>query len=513
MRPRLRTAAAVAHALGLVLLLLAAAMLVTGFVGWLLGEPAALLARAFGAPALATATVGALTWWRTEAVRLDEVQAMLVCGLAWILASVIGAVPLCVLLDSTLLDASFEMVSGFTTTGITLLEGLDAMPASVLLWRALSQWIGGVGILSLFVAVTRSPALAHRFGGTEAHKIRASRPVPGPFRTLQLFALVYLGLTILVALGLLLGGVGWFDAITHALTTMSTGGFSTHDASVGYWRDPDLSGVSPRWIEWVVIAGMAAGGTSFVIHYRLARGEVRALWDGVEIRVWFGLLIAVLGLLVFEQWQRGTGMFAADGLVTTHAAGPGWAARIEAGVRTSLFTTLAIATTTGFATVDIAGPFFASTAKALFLLLMIFGACVGSTSGGFKLARVVLLAKIMTRELRRLTLPQGATTPVVIEHHAVDQAELARVVGLAIAWLGLLALGTLLTTLLSAHDGWQAFSGVSSALNNIGPCYITIPEMRALDPAVKLTWMVAMLAGRLEILPLVVLLSPRAWTR
>jgi trk system potassium uptake protein TrkH len=513
MRSRLRTIATVGHALGLVLLVLAAAMVVTGLIAWALGEAPRPLARGFGAPALALVVVGVLAWRLTEAKPLDEVQAMLVCGLAWILASLVGAVPLVVLLEVGMLDASFEMVSGFTTTGITLFVGLDALPDSVLLWRAVSQWIGGVGILSLFVALTRSTALAHRLGGTEAHKIRAARPVPGPLRTLQLFVLIYFGFTAVVAFGLLACGVGAFDAITHAFTTMSTGGFSTHDASIAYYRDEALVGVHPRAIEWVVIAGMAAGGTSFVVHYRLARGDLRALVDGTEIRAWIGLLLGVLALLVFEQWRRRSGMFAADALTTTYAAGPSWPARIEAGVRTSLFTVLAVVTTTGYATVDIAGPFFDATAKTLFLGLMIIGGCVGSTSGGFKLTRVVLLLKLMTRELRRLILPHAAVTPVVVDRHLVDPAELARVVGLAVAWLCVLGLGTLLTTLLSNHDGWQAFSGVTSALNNIGPCYITIEDLAALHPAIKLTWMLAMLAGRLEVLPLIVLFSPRAWTR
>lgn len=528
MRSRLRTTAAVAHALALVLLLLAAAMLSTGLFAWALGEPAGPLALGFGAPALVTAAVAGLLWWRLEAKLLDEVQAMLVCSLAWILVSMIGAVPLMVLLDASFLDASFEMVSGFTTTGITLLVGLDELPTSVLLWRALSQWVGGVGILSLFVALTHSTSLAHRLGGTEAHKIHASRPVPGPFRTLQLFVLIYLGITIFVTLGLLVGGLGWFDAITHAFTTVSTGGFSTHDASIAHYRHTGLHtglhaglhaagdtglALRPRLIEWVVIVGMAAGGTSFLVHYRLARGDLRALWDGQEMRAWIGLIAAVLVLLLLEQWHRETGMFAADGLATTHAAGPGWGSRIEAGLRTSLFTILSIATTTGYATVDIASPFFASTAKTLFLILMVFGGCVGSTSGGFKITRVVLLAKLMGRELRRLVMPRAAATPVVVDHQLVDERELGRVVGLAVAWLCVLGFGTLLTTMLSPHDGWQAFSGITSALNNIGPSYITIPQIQALDPTVKITWMLAMLAGRLEILPLVVLFSARAWTR
>lgn len=513
MRQRLRTVSAVAHALGLVFVALALAMFATALVAWLSGEAARALLLGFGLPGLATGIAGLLMWRLTTVEQLDAVEAMLVCALGWILASAVGAVPLMVILDASWIDASFEVVSGFTTTGITMFTGLDSMPRSVLLWRALTQWIGGVGILSLFVAVTRSHALAHRLGATEAHKIRASRPVPGPLRTLQFFALIYLALTVLVALGLLLGGVGWFDAITHAFTTMSTGGFSTHDASIAHWRDPELEGLRPRLIEWVIIAGMAAGGTSFLVHFRLARGELRALWDGAEIRTWIGFLLAVLALLIFEQWLRGAGMFAepARAVELTHAFGPGWGARIEAGVRTTLFEVLAIATTTGYATADISTEFWGSTARTLFLLLMCVGGCVGSTSGGFKLTRVILLFQIMNRELRRLVLPRAAEVPVVLDHTIIRQDELNRVTALATAWVGILALGTLLTTLLSPHSGWQAFSGINSALNNIGPCYLTIPEMAALSPAVKLTWMLAMLVGRLEVLPLAVLFSPRAW--
>lgn len=512
MRPRLRTLATVAHALGLVLLVLAGALLVTGVVAALLGEALGPLALAFGLPALITAGAGAGMWARIPSRPLDEVQAMLVCTAAWLLASAIGAAPLMVLLDASFVDASFEMVSGFTTTGITVFSGLDTMPASVLLWRALSQWIGGVGILSLFVALTQSSALAHRLGGTEAHKIRSSRSVPGPLRTLQLFVYLYVGFTVLVALGLLAAGMSWFDAITHAFTTLSTGGFSTHDASIAYYREPGVD-VNVRAVEWILIAGMAAGGTSFVVHYRLVCREWRALWDGSEVRLWIGLIVGVVALLVFEQWHEGVGMFADDALVTTHAANAGGLARAEAGLRTSLFTTLAIVTTTGYATVDIASPFFAHTAKTLFLILMLFGGCVGSTTGGFKLTRVILLVKVMVRELRRLVLPSAAQTPVVLDRRVVGVPELGRVTALAVAWMCMLAFGTVLTTMLSDHDGWQALSGISSALNNIGPCYISIPEIQQLPWAVKLTWMVAMLAGRLEVLPLFVFMSVRAWTR
>ncbi|NVB36629.1 TrkH family potassium uptake protein [Pseudenhygromyxa sp. WMMC2535] len=513
MRPHQRTLSAVGHALGVLLVILAVAMALVGLVSWAVGEAPGLLARAFGVPAAGAALVGGLSWWRTQIRTLDAVEAMLVCALGWIVLSIVGALPLVVLLDASWIDASFEVVSGFTTTGITVFTGLDALPRSAILWRALTQWIGGVGILSLFVALTRSPSLAHRLGPTEAHKIQASRPVPGPLRTLQFFALIYVGLTILVALGLRLGGVGWFDAITHAFTTLSTGGFSGHDASVAHWRAPEqiAAGARPVVIEWVIIAGMAAGGTSFVVHFRLARGEWRALGDGAEIRAWIGLLLGALLVLLGEQWLRGTGMFAADALETTHALGEGWLARAEAGVRTTLFQVLAIATTTGYATADIATPFWGSTARVLFLVLMCVGGCVGSTSGGFKVTRILLLLGLMRRELRRTILPRGAALPVVLDRSPVEAGELGRVGGLAVAWVVLLIVGTLVTTLCSPHAGWAAFSGVASALNNIGPCYMNIPEVAGLPPGVKGVWMLAMLVGRLEVLPLAVLFSARAW--
>ncbi|MCB1914090.1 MAG: TrkH family potassium uptake protein, partial [Rhodocyclaceae bacterium] len=166
---------------------------------------------------------------------------------------------------------------------------------ATLLWRALTQWVGGLGILTLFLALIREQPGLHALAGAEAHKIRSPRPEPGVLHTLRILWAIYLGLTAFVAVGLLVGGVGPFDAICHALTTVSTGGFSTHDASIAYYAAADVG--SPRLVEYVVILGMLAGGTSFLVHYQLLRGRVRALWALPETRWWWLIVFGGMALV------------------------------------------------------------------------------------------------------------------------------------------------------------------------------------------------------------------------
>ncbi len=483
--------------MGGLLLALAALLVLPAIVGLVSGEGLPIVAAAFGTPILLSATSGGLLRWRGTAASLDPVRAMLLCGVAWVVLSIFGALPLIIVLGMPAVDALFEIVSGFTTTGITLLTGLDSLPASVLAWRALTQWCGGLGILSLFMLVMGdgTPGLAN----AEAHKIESGRPHPGLIHSLRTLWGIYTGFTAAVAVGLLAAGLSPFDAFTHALTTLSTGGFSTHDDSIAWFHDTPARA---RMVDWVIIAGMLAGGTSFLVHARALRGDWRAWWDGVEVRAWLAILgIAWLGLVI-EQHLTGRGVFA---------RGPLDAAAIEELIRTNLFQVLAIATTTGFGTEDIGSSWFGPASQLLFLALMFVGGCVGSTGGGFKVLRVVLLGRLFDRTIAREILPRRALHHVVLDGRVVPDDELHRVAGLFFAWTVLILLGGMLTALSSGHDALASVSGLFSALNNIGPCYIPVAELPELPDATKLTWIAAMLLGRLEIVPIALLMSRRAW--
>jgi len=493
----METVLAVGHTMGALLYALGAVLLVPLAVGLIAGEPHRPLLVGFGSTALGSVVLGFLLRLGPKPRPLAEVRAMLVCGLAWIVLSAIGAVPLWLLVSTSYLDAVFEMVSGFTTTGITMYAGLEEMPASVMFWRNWTQWFGGLGILTMYMVLTGQPA--HVLAGAEAHKIAAARPRPGLANTLRVLWTVYLGLSVFVLLGLLLGGVGPFEAMNHAFTTVSTGGFSTRDESIAFYR---RDGYSPAVIEWVVILGMLGGGTSFLVHYQTLKGSPSAWWRSSEARVWLLLLAGFLGLLIVEQAVTGSGMFATDGLTV---------AGFEHGIRTNLFQVLAILTTTGYATQDIASPYYGAAAHLLFLAMMLIGGCVGSTSGGIKVLRIVLLAKVFGRVVAGIVAPRGAIDEVVLDGRIVPSSEVRRVAGLFFVWLALMGVGGLVTALATHHDALASVSGMFSALNNIGPCYIPTPAMAELPAVVKVVYMLGMLAGRLEILPIALLFSPSAW--
>jgi len=422
---------------------------------------------------------------------LDDRGGFLVCSLAWLLVSAFGAMPLWLGVPMPYLDAYFEAVSGFTTTGITMLVGLDHLPRSLLFWRAVMQWIGGLGILALFLALAHGAVGGHRLFGAESHKIASGRPTPSLARTLRALWLIYGGLTLLVAVLLRLSGMSVFDAVAHAFTALSTGGYSPYDASIVHYREAGYAHY--RTIEWVLIFGMTAGGTNFLVHYRVVTGRVRALWDSFEVRLWWSIIAGSVALILLNR-------FTAFGSVPDRDA-----------VRDAVFQVTAIVTTTGFGTRDIGAAYYPALARQLFLVLMIVGGCVGSTGGGIKVLRIGILWKMMTRQVCRVVLGRRAVVPVVVDGHSVEVEELRRIGALFFAWCFLLVLGSGVTALFTQLGPLEAASGMFSALGNIGPCYIPVAQNAALHPAVKIVWIVGMLAGRLEIIPVLMLFRRRAW--
>jgi len=442
-------------------------------------------------PAVVAIAAGAALKRNLKFPPLDNRRAMILCALGWIVVSAVGAVPFCLGIGMGVLDAYFETVSGFTTTGITMLRGLDEMPMSILFWRSFLQWLGGLGILTFFLAILYTGGSAQRLFGAESHKVFARRPVPNLARSLRILWLIYIVFTVVIAIALLLEGLTAFDAVMHSMTTLSTGGYSPHDVSVGYYRQAGFA--CATLIEYTIIAGMLVGGINFFVHYRVLRGGIAALWDSLEIRLWWALLLVATGLVMLDRYCHG----AAGGLHDTF--------------RGSLFQVVSIATTTGFATEDIASGVFPAAAKQVFLVLMIVGGCVGSTSGGLKVLRIGVLMKMVSRQVRKLIYGPASIQPVVVDGERVETEELRRVAALLFMWVVLLIVGSLVTALLSSHGAMESASGMFSALGNIGPCYIATPEMAALHPVIKIVYILGMLAGRLEILPLLLLVSRRTW--
>ena len=436
--------------------------------------------------------------------KIDGTASMLICGLGWIFISALGAIPYVLIIKASYLDAFFEAVSGFTTTGITVFSGLDSMPPSLIFWRSLTQWVGGLGILSLFIFIVYQSGGTHHIYSAESHKISSSRPRPGLFNTLRVLWSIYLLYTLMATILYFIEGMGLFDAVNHAFTTLSTGGFSPHDASIGYYAANGYKHY--KLIEYTVTFFMLLGGINFLIHFRILQGDFKALIDNVEIKYWWKLLFFFTGIIMLEHLYK-TGWLAQlfQGQISDVGA------KIESTFRYTVFQIVSVITTAGYGTKDIGGSFFPALARQLFLVMMVIGGCVGSTGGGIKVMRVVTLKKLLSRELFKIWSPQNASDKLVIDGNIVPDDEIHRMSSLFFYWMVLLVIGGGVTAFVTHLSGWQAFSGMFSALGNIGPSYISVSEMIDIHPVAKLTYIMGMLLGRLEIIPILLIFTKKAW--
>ena len=507
MRNRFQRISCIFHFMGGLLLILGVILLfplITAFIYWGQKGDSWITVAAFVITAAISFSFGLILRKRSRPEKLDTTGSMLMCAVGWLFVSAVGALPFVIANGSNYLDACFEAMSGFTTTGITLFSGLDEMPRSILFWRALSQWLGGVGILSFFLAVTFQAGSAHHIFGAESHKISSGRPAPGLFNTLRILWAIYAVFTLLAAAVLVLERMPIFDAVCHALSTLSTGGFSPHDSSIEFYR---LEGhPNYRLIEYTLAFLMMLGGINFLIHYRVLTRDFKALWDNIEIRYWWWL-IAAFTIIIMVERLHSTGVIRS--LFTRGTAVS--LGEIERSFRYSVFQVISILTTTGFGTKNIGSDFFGALSKQLFLVMMVIGGCVGSTSGGFKVLRVAILNRLMFRELFKLRVSTKASAGLIIDKRTVPEDEVYRVAALFFTWMVLVLVGGGITALFSNQDPWESFSGMFSAMGNIGPCYISAEDMIHMHPVVKLTYIFGMLAGRLEILPVLLLFSRKAW--
>ena len=461
-------------------------------------------AAAFIITSLISLSLGIVLRKKCRLTTLDTTGSMLMCALGWIFISAIGALPFVIALGTNFLDAYFEAMSGFTTTGITIFSGLDDMPRSILFWRSLTQWLGGIGILSFFLAVTYQAGGAHHIFGAESHKISSTRLKPGLFSTLRILWAIYAMFTILAAIAFVLEKMPIFDAVCHALSTLSTGGFSPHDSSIEYYS---ITGhPNYRLIEYTVTFFMMLGGINFLVHYRVLTRDYKALWDNIEIRYWWRLISAFTAVLIIDHLYK-TGAFSA----LFKRGTPVDLGEFERSFRYSIFQVISVMTTTGFGTKDIGSDFFGAISKQLFMVMMVIGGCVGSTGGGFKVLRVAILNRLMFREIFKLRVSGKASSGLVIDNKLVPEEEVDRVSALFFTWIVFLLIGGGITALFSSHGPWESFSGMFSAVGNIGPSYISVSDMIVIHPVVKLTYIFGMLAGRLEILPVLLLFSRKAW--
>jgi trk system potassium uptake protein TrkH len=459
------------------------------------------LTAAFLVPGLILIVLGLLGRHFFPVRTISLKDSMFICALSWVLFSLLGAVPYVHVLGTPFLNAWFETMSGFTTTGITLLKGLDGMPRSILFWRAFTQWIGGLGILSMFSLLGfKGASAANKLFLAESHEIASKRPSPGIFQTVRAFWVLYVLFTLAQVLILLALRVKLFDALTHAFTTISTGGFSIYDNSIAHFR---ISGHPlHHLIELTCLVFMLIGGINFFIHFRFWRGNLQSLWDNTEMRYFWVILIGGIILIVLST-GRTYGLLYYDTNGTYHTG----LKAVLLHIKDIAFQATSILTTTGYATRDINGFRFAPFAQQIFLLFMVVGGCAGSTGGGIKVIRVAILTKLLRNRVTKLNVDRRARTPLTIDGKIVSDEEIKRVATVFFSWIALLIIGGGITAFFSSLSGWSSFSGMFSALGNIGPCYISTNEMIALHPFVKLTYIIGMLAGRLEIFPILIIFN------
>lgn len=433
--------------------------------------------------------MGALLWLpaRGETGNLRPREAFVVVTLFWAVLGTVAALPLWLGLQVSLTDAVFEAVSGFTTTGATLLSGLDAMPPSILMYRQQLQWLGGAGVIVLAIAIL--PMLG--VGGMQLFRAETAGPMkdekitPRIMHTARALWSIYVGLTIACAVAYWAAGMSVFDAVAHSLTTVSTAGFSTYDAS--------LSHFDSLAIETIAILFMLAGGISFNVHFIVLRmRSASPYWRDTQTAVFLGIVAALI--LIITATLYWSGQYHDAGEALRHAA----------------FQVVSVITTTGYGTDDFSlWPLFL---PVLLIFTSFLGGCAGSTSGGMKIIRFILLAKEGSRELWRLMHPH-VIRPIKVGGRALPERVIDAVWGFFALYVVVFAV-LMVLVMATGVDQVTAFGAVASALNNLGPGLGEVgTSFAALNDTATWICTFAMLLGRLEIFTVLVLLSPAFWRR
>ncbi|MGQ0619542.1 MAG: TrkH family potassium uptake protein [Panacagrimonas sp.] len=439
-----------------------------------------------------TFTTGAVVWWpaRKEHADLKTRDGFLITVLFWTVLGIFGAIPLYVADQAwhSYTDAVFESVSGLTTTGATTVaSGLDALPKALNYYRAQLHWLGGMGIIVLAVAVL--PMLG--VGGMQLYRAETPGPMknakltPRITETARVLWLVYLGLTIACGLAYWAVGMTPFDALVHAFSTLATGGFSSHDASIGFYNNPVL--------EWVVMLFMLLGTINFATHFAVWRSRsIKAYWRDGEFRtcLFIVLMFSILVSLPLVLAQT------FDDPLT--------------GIRKGIFHVISYGTTTGFGTADPSN--WPSYTPMMLILTMFMVGCAGSTSGGVKVVRLMLFVKQALREIQRLIHP-SAEVPMKLDGKVVDDSVVYAVGGFFSVYIGLTILLSFVM-MATGLDVVTAFSAVAACINNAGPGLGSInASMASVSDFGKWVLIFTMLLGRLEIFTLLIIFTPSFWRR
>ncbi|MFM1876337.1 MAG: hypothetical protein RL266_2074 [Bacteroidota bacterium] len=442
-----------------------------------------------GFSAAATIGFGLMTWVLTrssEKPNIRKREGFLIVTFGWVVMSLSGTLPY--IMSGSVIsftDAFFETVSGYTTTGASIITNLDVVPKDILLWRSMTQWIGGMGIIVLAVAIL--PILG--IGGmqlfvAESPGLKADKLAPKIRDTAKRLWLVYVGLTFAELILLKIAGMSWFDSLNHALTTMATGGFSTQNSSAAEF--------SPA-IQYIITFFMFLAGTSFTLTYFAVVGNFKKVLENEEFRFYTGIIII-------------TGIAVSAVVASVSESG------FEKAFRDSIFQIVSLITTTGFVSADYTS--WTSFITMVFFILLFFGGSAGSTAGGVKIVRHIILVKNSILELKRQLHP-SAIIPVRLNGRAVDPSITYNVVAFIMTYIIIFALGSVIMTMFGV-DLLTAMGSVATSLGNVGP------GIGNVGPVDNFAWLpagskwflaVLMLVGRLELFTVLILFTPYFWRK
>jgi len=472
--------------LGLLLMMFSLTMLPPVLVSFYFGEPSWL---PFVEGFAITFAVGLVCWFPVHRVRkeLRLRDGFVIVAAFWTVLGTFGAAPLYFAdaITMSLTDAVFESVSGLTTTGATVLTGLDELPRSILYYRQQLQWLGGMGIIVLAVAVL--PMLG--VGGMQLYRAETPGPVkdtkltPRITETAKALWYVYLAFTTACALSYIAAGMGWFDALCHAFSTVAIGGFSTHDLSIGYFESPA--------VDLVAIVFMFLAGINFSLHFFAWRYvSINHYSRDTEFRAYATILGVLAALVIFGLIHNGSYESPTDAVIN------------------GLFQAVSIATTTGFTTATYAN--WPAAIPVMLIFASFIGGCAGSTAGGIKVIRCLLIYKQGIREIARLVHP-SAEIPVKLGTSAVQPRVVDAVWGFFSVYI-VVFVALMLAMMATGLDQVTAFSAIAATLNNLGPGLGEVASgFMTLSDTAKWIAVAGMLLGRLEIFTLLVLITPTFW--
>ena len=437
-------------------------------------------------------TVGAgfflyIVFRRQKAEIISQREGMAIVAFGWTVIGLFGALPFYLEGELTsFVDAFFESVSGFTTTGSSVLTNIEAVSKGLLFWRSFIQWLGGMGIIVLSVAIL--PFLG--IGGMQLYKAEVPSPVPDKLKprirdTATILWKVYALISLFEVIFLMIGGMGFFDALCHTFTTMPTGGFSTKNASVAYYDS--------AYFDWVMVFFMMLAGINFSLHYQFLRGKTLAFWRDSECRFFLIIVFIITAVVSFDVY--GT-------IYDT----------VGDALRYGAFQVVSIVTTTGFATADYEK--WPAMSQIILLLCMFLGASAGSTGGGMKCLRAMLCLKFSYKELFSLIHPH-AVKHVKIGGHSVSEEVMRSVMGFLALYLSLFAVSCVLLAGLGV-DFVTSIGAVAACIGNIGPGFGMVGPIDNYAQLPHLgKWLLiwCMLLGRLEIYTIIVLMVPEFWRK